>query len=72
MNWKMHSACIETEGLLTVTGSHVHCTRGDISHLLQTTSRNWYMAYQTAATPMTLNDLQGHSAIISLFKCNFS
>ena len=28
------------------------------------------MAYQMAATVMTLNDLQGHSAVAGLFKCN--
>ena len=28
------------------------------------------MAYQMAATVMTLNDLQGHSQVARLFKCN--
>ena len=28
------------------------------------------MAYQMAATVMTLNDLQGHSLVAGLFKCN--
>jgi len=28
------------------------------------------MAYQMAATPMTLNDLQGHSQVLGHFKCN--
>ena len=28
------------------------------------------MAYQMAATVMTLNDLQGHSPVAGLFKCN--
>ena len=28
------------------------------------------MAYQIAATVMTLNDLQGHSPVAGLFKCN--
>jgi len=28
------------------------------------------MAYQTAATLVTLNDLQGHSPVAGLFKCN--
>ena len=28
------------------------------------------MAYQMAATAMTLNDLQGHSPVAGLFKCN--
>jgi len=28
------------------------------------------MAYQMAATVVTLNDLQGHSQVACLFKCN--
>jgi len=28
------------------------------------------MAYQMAATVVTLNDLQGHSPVAGLFKCN--
>ena len=28
------------------------------------------MTYQMAATVMTLNDLQGHSPVAGLFKCN--
>ena len=28
------------------------------------------MAYKMAATVMTLNDLQGHSPVEGLFKCN--
>jgi len=30
------------------------------------------MAYQMAATSVTLNDLAGHSPVASLFKCNLS
>ena len=30
------------------------------------------MAYQMAATVMTFNDLQGHSPVACLFKCNQS
>ena len=30
------------------------------------------MAYQMAATVMTLNDFQGHSPVAGLFKCNVS
>ena len=28
------------------------------------------MAYQMAATAMTLNDIEGHSPVAGLFKCN--
>ena len=28
------------------------------------------MAYKMAATAVTLNDFQGHSAVAGLFKCN--
>ena len=28
------------------------------------------MAYQMVATAVTLNDLQGHSPVVGLFKCN--
>ena len=28
------------------------------------------MAYQMAATVVTLNDLEGHSQVAGLFKCN--
>ena len=28
------------------------------------------MAYQMAATAVTLNDLEGHSQVVGLFKCN--
>jgi len=30
------------------------------------------MANQMAATAVTLNDLEGHSPVASLFKCNLS
>jgi len=30
------------------------------------------MVYQMAATVMTLNDLEGHSPVAGLFKCNSS
>ena len=28
------------------------------------------MGYQMAATAVTLNDLEGHSQVVGLFKCN--
>ena len=28
------------------------------------------MSYQMAATAVTLNDLEGHSPVVGLFKCN--
>ena len=34
------------------------------------TNRKSYMAYQMAATALTLNDLEGHSLVAGLFKCN--
>ena len=30
------------------------------------------MAYQMAATAMTLNDLESHSQVVGLLKCNLS
>jgi len=30
------------------------------------------MAYQMAATAVTLNDFQGHSSVAGLFTCNLS
>jgi len=40
VNQKVHVACnfnclIETEGLLKVTGSHVHCKSGNVSEKVQ-------------------------------------
>ena len=34
------------------------------------TNRKWYMTNQMAATAVTLNDLEDHSAVAGLFKCN--
>jgi len=30
------------------------------------------MTYEMAATAITLNDLEGHSLVLGLFKCNLS
>ena len=34
--------------------------------------RESYVAYQMAAMAVTLNDLEGHSQVVGLFKCNSS
>ena len=34
------------------------------------TNKKSYMAYQMAATAGTLNDLEGHSPVAGIFKCN--
>ena len=39
-------------------------------HLQWKTNKKSYMAYQMAATAVTLNDFQGHSPLAGLFKCN--
>ena len=36
------------------------------------TNRKSYVAYQMAATAVTLNDLERHSPVAGLFKCNLS
>ena len=36
------------------------------------TSNKSYMAYQMAPKVVTLNDLEGHSQVAGLFKCNSS
>jgi len=34
------------------------------------TNRKLYVAYQIATELVTLNDLEGHSPVVGLFKCN--
>ena len=34
------------------------------------TNNKSYMAYQMAATAVTLDDFEGHSQVAGLFKCN--
>jgi len=81
MNRKAHVAfnfncVVETEGLLKVTGSHVHCACSNISETVQdkdvvTTDHQCemiYIAYQIAAIPVTFSDLHGHSPVVILLK----
>ena len=44
----------------------------EIQYLQWKTNRISYMAYQMAATAVTLNDFEGHSPVANLFKCNSS
>ena len=39
-------------------------------YLQRETNRTYYMTYQMAATAVTLNDIEGHSQVAGLFKCN--
>jgi len=38
--------------------------------LLHTTNRKLHMAYRFVPLPMTLDDLDGHSPVVGLTKCN--
>jgi len=51
----------ETEGLLKVTASHVHCKCGNISET--STNSRWHWAYQIETILMTLSRLRGHSLL---------
>ena len=42
----------------------------DIGYLQWKTNRKPYIAYQMAATAVTLNDREGHAQVVGLFKCN--
>jgi len=41
-----------------------------VQDLQRKTNTKLYMAYQMAATAVTLNDLEGHSQVADLLKCN--
>ena len=44
----------------------------DLQDLQWKTNRKSYMAYQMVATAVNLNDLESHSEVAGLFKCNSS
>jgi len=60
---------VETEGLLKVTGSHVHCRSGYLSRKQYKIKTRHKMDYQIAPFPTTLSDSQGHSPVAT---CNLS
>jgi len=86
VNRRAHVFCkfncvIETEGLLKVTGSHVHITYGNVSETVQdrdfpikSINRKCYMANRIVAIPITLSDLEGHLSTLyaGLLQCDFS
>ena len=61
---------VKNEGVLKVTGSHVHFRRGSVLKTVldkdvETTVHKQEVIYHTAATVMTLDVCQGHSSIVS-------
>ena len=66
-NWKVYVACnfscrVKPEGLLKVTGSHVHCKSGNISETVQ----------DRDVVLQIWGEFQGHSHTAILFKWDFS
>ena len=58
-------------GLLkTVQARDIYLQRYPEIYLQRKTNRKSYMAYQMAATTMTLNNLEGHSPVAGVFECN--
>jgi len=64
------NCCMETEGFVKVTGSHITYTvrvimslkQGETKMLLiQTAGMKWYVTYQMAPFSMTFSNLLGHS-----------
>ena len=71
---------IEIEGLVKVTGSHVHCKSSSVLEAVCRIIRyciyrspigNDIMAYEIMPFPTTLSVLRGHSPLASLFKLDF-
>jgi len=62
----------ETEGVLKVTGNHVHCDSRNVSEMMQEPNKKSNMAHRIWSFPMTLSHRQGHSTVANHFKQNFS
>jgi len=70
-------ACKDYSRLRPPKGSHVHrnvvvSKKWCMIHtlLLHTSNRKYHMAYRFVPSPMTLGDLEGHSPVAGLNKCN--
>jgi len=50
-------------------GSHVHRKCGSVKEMVQD-RHQCRMAYRFVPSPMTLGDLEGHSPVAGLIKCN--
>jgi len=79
--WSLIAAVFQKWHLFKVrrpTGSHTHTVKVVVSKkwreidtlLLQTTNRKYHMAYLFVPSPMTLDDLEGHSPNAGLIECN--
>ena len=54
--------------IVNVVVSKIWCRMDTL--LLHTSNRKYYMAYRFVPSPMTLGDLEGHSPVAGLIKCN--